>query len=409
MLFYRNYVVRISWKASMENYLKPLLFIIFMDKIHIWDLDRVHIRLKKGMLDKINDRLSLKFISKKDAYNNLLKRHSIPYITFKNILKPSYNALFFVPLEIYLILTKALDITSNELEKSIVAYKTAGGINYIADPKLPIQINPIFDMILAHNISDGTVINPKKGRLPYFGYRQFNKHYRLLYVRKLEEIFGKIVFKTDYFHSSTRPYCSPVISTLFFKYYNLNKNSFLSRSARIPESIFNNGVEHLLSILIAFIIDEGYIDSTQITIALKNKPLTNDLKKICNILGYKSKLTYRKKKYKDYGYLNILREGMKKFYLDYLLLRKKYPVVDMGWKGDKIKNSFKIHSRVIYKTKGNRKYILKILEKEQLSVNQLANRVGMTRQGIRFHIHNLLKEKKIKLINKENLNWIYGA
>ena len=31
----------------------------------------------------------------------------------------------------------------------------------------------------------------------------------------------------------------------------------------------------------------------------------------------------------------------------------------------------------------------------------------MTRQGIRFHIHNLIKDNKIKIVNKKTPNWIY--
>lgn len=44
---------------------------------------------------------------------------------------------------------------------------------------------------------------------------------------------------------------------------------------------------------------------------------------------------------------------MKKFYEDYLDLVRKSPLFDMGRKGDKIKESFKIYSRNLYKIKGN--------------------------------------------------------
>ncbi|MBS3080145.1 hypothetical protein J4221_01620 [Candidatus Pacearchaeota archaeon] len=33
----------------------------------------------------------------------------------------------------------------------------------------------------------------------------------------------------------------------------------------------------------------------------------------------------------------------------------------------------------------------------------------MTRQGIRFYIHNLINEGKIKIIDKNNPNWVYGV
>ena len=99
---------------------------------------------------------------------------------------------------------------------------------------------------------------------------------------------------------------------------------------------------------------------------------------------------------------------MEKLYEDYLLLHSLYPVVDLGWKGEKINKSFKIFNRKIFKSKGNKKLIYLKLKDEDLSVNQLADMINMTRQGVRFHIHNLLKEDKIKIINNKQLNWIYG-
>lgn len=378
-----------------------------MDEFNIWDLKRVHIKINIRNLKEINKKISIKFKTKRKAYSHIFNKKDIPWTTFKNILKYSYIENFFVPLEIYLKLIKNLDISREIFQKNIVAYKISKGKNHIIKPVLPIKINPIFDMILAHNISDGTVINPKKNRLPYFGYRQFDKTYRKLYIEKIEFVFGKIIFKRNYLENSTRPYCPPVLSSLFFKCYNLNEKSFLSKTARIPKKIFRKNKDHLLSILIAFIIDEGHIDSTLILIKLKNRLLISDLKKICDFLGYESKIVYGKEENKEYGSLYILRKGMNKFYEDYLFLLKRYPVVDLGRKGKMIKNSFKIYSRPIFKTKGNKNLIFNLLKQEKLSVNQLANKLNMTRQGIRFHIHNLIKDNKIKIVNKKTPNWIY--
>jgi len=113
--------------------------------------------------------------------------------------------------------------------------------------------------------------------------------------------------------------------------------------------------------------------------------------------------------YIDYGYLSILREGMKKLYSDYLILNKKYPVIHLGWKGKRILKSFNISNRIVKRTKGNQNMIYSILQNEFLSVNQLADRISMTRQGVRYHIHNLLKHGKIKLIDDSQLNWLYGV
>ncbi len=381
-----------------------------MEEVHIWDLERVHIKIKKEFLEKLNKEIALQFKSKRKAHSNIFKNNEIPSSTFKNILKPSYMRDFFVPLEIYMKTTESLSLSKYDLEKNIIAYKTAGGGNHIKYPILPIRITPVFDMLIAHHIADGTVINPKRGRLPYFGYRQFDELYRLAYIKKIESIFGKISFKKDYIKDSTRPYCPPILSTLFFKYYNLNEKSFLSKKARIPKGILDKKEkDNLLAILIAEIIDEGNIDSTLIAISVKNEGLIRDLNEICSVLGYKTKVSRKLKENGWYDCLYILREGMKKLYGDYIILNKKYPCIDLGWKGEKIVQSLKIDDREIIRKKGNKNLILKLLHNEDLSVNQLALRLNMTRQGIRYHIHNLLKENKIKIIDKKQPNWLYGA
>ena len=243
-----------------------------MESFDIWDLERVNIKVKESFLNYINEKIFSEYKSKVEAYKNLFPNKEIPWVSFKNMLKKSYMKDFFVPLDIILIICDKLKIDKNILQDNIISYKTAGGVNYIEKPILPIKITPVFHMLFAHNIGDGTVINPKHGRLPYFGYRQFDKFYRLGYVRKIEDIFGKIKFKENYFESSTRPYCPSSLSSLFFKYYNLDVKGFDSLSSRIPKFVLEKDKDSLLAIMIAFIIDEGHIDSTQITIVLKNKP-----------------------------------------------------------------------------------------------------------------------------------------
>lgn len=380
-----------------------------MEEFNLWDLNRINIRVRENFLKEMNEKIAKISKLKINAYKILFNKKEIPWTSFKNMLKPSYMKNFFVPLEIYIKICEKLNIPRETLQENVIAYKTAGGPNYISNPILPIKITPVFHMVFAHNIGDGTVIDPKHGRLPYFGYRQFDLFYRAGYIKKLESIFGDIVFlKEKYFEKSTRPYCPPAISTLFFKYYNLDVNGFKSLTSRISEKIVDK--DSLLAVLIAFIIDEGHVDSTQITIVLKNKDLVEDLKDICNKLGYESKVTYRNNEtYQDYGYLNILRNGTKKLFQDYLLLNKSCPVIDLGWKGAKIVNSLKIYDRPIRRVKGNSNFIYEILKKEFHSVNQLATKINMTRQGVRYHIHNLIKANKIKIISKDSDNWIYGV
>jgi len=381
-----------------------------MKEVNIWELGlKINIKLNQSFLRKINLLIRRKFKSKEKFYNKEVKgKTNVPYGTFRNLFKYSYyNTGFFAPLEVFMLCCEKLKIDKYKMQRNIVSYKTRRGWNIITNPVLPIKITPIFDMLLAHNIADGTVINPKRNRQIYFGYRQFDKDSRLAYVRKIESIFGKIEFKKkDYFEETTRPYCPAVLSQLFFRTYNLNSKSFLSKSARIPQEILEKDPDYLLSILLAFIIDEGNVDSTLIAIRLKNPELVQDLDHICKKLNYKS--TIKSKEF--YGGLYILREGMKKLFKDYKRFVIRYPEASLGKFQERIESSLRIYDRKIYKTKGNRELILKMLRSEDLTVNQIAIRIDMTRQGVRFHIHNL--EKLNEIIKKEFMgegNIVYGV
>lgn len=367
-----------------------------MEEINIWDLGlKINIKLDQSFLKKINLLIRKEFKSKEKFYNKELKEKiNVPYDTFRNLLKYSYyNTGFFAPLEVFILCCDKLGINKREIQKNIESYKTRRGWNIICKPILPIKITPIFDMLLAHNIADGTVINPKRNRQIYFGYRQFDRDLRLAYINKIESLFGKIEFKKkDYFEKTTRPYCPAVLSQLFFRVYDLNEKSFLSKSARIPQKVFEKESDYLLAVLLAFIIDEGSIDSTLITIRLKNVELVKDLYKLCEILRYKSTIKIRD----PYGGLYILRDGMKKLFKNYKQFIMQYPEASLGKFQEKIENSLKVYDRKIYKTKGNRELILKMLRLEELTVNQIATKINMTRQGVRFHIHNLEKMDKIR-------------
>ena len=58
-------------------------------EFHIWDLERVHIKLKEEFLDYLNSKMKQKFNSKGKAYKEFFQKDQIPFATFKNILKKS--------------------------------------------------------------------------------------------------------------------------------------------------------------------------------------------------------------------------------------------------------------------------------------------------------------------------------
>ena len=282
-----------------------------MKEYNIWDLEGVNIKVKREFIIHLNKKIIEAYKTKRKLYSSLSVK--VPYGVFKNMLKVSYYNKWFVPLDFLIDVCSKLGISKEKLQENIISYKSWGSVNYIEKPKFPIVVTPVFHMIYAHNIGDGTV-SIAKNRFPYFAYRQFNQLYRESFIKKLEYIFGNINYRKKEVLDITRVRCPSVLSSIFFKHYDLNDRGFLSDTARISNSVFNDSKDAMLAVLIGFIIDEGHVDSTQIAIVLKNKELVEDLNKICSELGYKSTISYKTGEYEKFVGLNILREGMKKLY-----------------------------------------------------------------------------------------------
>ena len=295
------------------------------------------------------------------------------------------------------------NLSNETLQCNVVAYKIRRGKNYIEKPILPIVITPIFDMLIAHHIADGTVVNPKNGRKPYFSYRQYNQNYKKLYLTKIESVFGRLNYQKDYFENTTEVYFPVVVSELMFKLYDLNVNSFKSEIARIPPKIFAKSWKHKLAFLIGMIIDEGHVDSTLIVVRLKNLLLVKDLQRLCNDFGYDTRVTEGKD-----GMVNLYLKSLSKFYKDYNQLLNEYPEVSLGKKEDKIKEFIGRLNKPRLYLPGNIEKVLKELSKESLSANDIAKKLGMTRQGARYLIRKLEAERKIKVGSIAKFgNWKY--
>lgn len=356
---------------------------------HIWEFGRhVNVRLRKEFEQGLRQKIKVTFASWHSLYSVLPLAH-IPFDVFKDRLKPSYKN--FINLEIYLALCKVLEISPEELEKNIVAYKLRKGSSIVYNPVLPVKITPLFDMLIAHHIGDGYVLRAP-GRELYFGYRQYNSLFRLNYIKKLESVFGKIFYKYDYFTKGTNVYAPAVLSQLFFKAYKLNEKSFLSATARIPPSIFQKSKEHLLAVLIAFIIDEGHVDSTCIDISVKNFKLAKDIQQLCTMLEYENRLRERAD-----GMVTtyVLKEGFKKFYEDYRTFVSRYPEASLGFKQDLMTDFIARLSKPRLYLPGNRTAVLNLLETNSLSSIELSQKLFMTRQGAGYLLRQLKKEGKV--------------
>lgn len=366
-----------------------------MEKINIWEMgDKINVKINQEFLDFINKKIKEEFRTKRKVHKELIKYYKIPFSTFKERMKKSYG--YFIDVEILLNICRILNILPRKLQGNIVAYRMRRGYNYIKNPKLPIKITPIFDMLVAHHMGDGNVVNPKKNRKPYFAYRQYNKEYRNLYIKKIESVFGNLKYKKDYFNGkyTTKIYFPVVCSYLMFRLYNLNINSFKSETARIPKEVFKKGWEHKLAFLIGLIIDEGCVDSNLIVVRMKNKKLIEDLGRICKDLNY---ITSIRKGKEGLFCLYILSKSLDKLYNDYMKLLNKYPETNLGYKEAEIKEFInRLNKPKIY-IKGNKEVILKELSKGNLTVNELSKKLNMTRQGTRYLIDGLAKENKVEV------------
>ena len=168
--------------------------------------------------------------------------------------------------------------------------------------------------------------------------------------------------------------------------------------------MFSHSKDHLLAVLIAFIIDEAYIDSGQIVITLHNKKLISDIGRICKILGYNHTIS-SDKKIQIRGIIYILEEGVKIFWKDYLILKEKYPLVYLGYKEDQIKD-FILRKQKIWRTQAEgitKNSIIDLLWHKPRTIRELAKLFLVSRQGIRFHLKQLEKMGIVKKIGKGKL------
>lgn len=375
--------------------------------INIWELGtRINVKVNKEFIDYINYKIKEKFRTKRRVHKELIKHYYIPLSTFKDRLKRGYS--YFIDLEILLKLCELLHISRNDFQSNIVAYKSRRGCNSIEMPKLPIKITPIFDMLIAHHIGDGCVVNPKNGRKPYFSYRQYNDFYKMSYISKIESIFGKLKYKSSYYNNAkcTEVYFPIACSELMFNLYNLGVDDFKSEVARIPKEILSKPAEYQLAFLIGIVIDEGHVDSDNIVIGMKNRGIIGDLGKICSNLHYQHSISSRQD---GMFTLYILSEGLKIFYRDYQRILKEYPEVSLGYKETKIKDFILRTTKPKIYIPGNKNRLLNELSGKYLTVNEMAIILNMTRQGAKYLTNELIKEGKIQVKSTVKFNnYKYG-
>lgn len=179
-------------------------------------------------------------------------------------------------------------------------------------------------------------------------------------------------------------------------------NDFLENNARIPKVILNKNNEHLLAVLIAFILDEGHVDSSCIVIGLNNKKLLLDIKNICDKLNYKNII--RSKGVRNHLY--ILSEGVKKFWVDYNKLKENYPEVNLDYKEKQIENFILRKNKPLKALQQGetQNKIISLLNESERTVKELAIMLKISRQGTKWHLKQLEKNNVVAKIGKGYAN-----
>lgn len=367
-----------------------------MKYIHIYDFPyKVSISVKEDFLNSVREKFKIKYKKLKNGYDDI--EPNLSFSRFKSIMSPSSK--YFIPLQILIGICSHLEIPLKELEQSILAYRTKGGRSVIYNPILPVKVNPIFSMLVAHIIGDGNCVK-LHGREMYFNYRQYDKKILSFFIKKIGRVFGDIKFNENYFFSLKRVYLPTIISLILGNYYSLKPENFLSDRAFIPQKMFTLPREHLLAVLIALIIDEGTIGSSEIVIGLYNKKLIDDLGKVCKKLCYECSIGKGKNGKRHFLY--ILSNGTKKFWKDYLSLKRKYPEVFLCYKEDQIRD-FILRKEKYWRSKSQgitKNSIIDLLKKKPRTTKELAKILLISKQGIRFHLKELEKIGIVKKIGK---------
>jgi len=156
----------------------------------------------------------------------------------------------------------------------------------------PIKINPFWACLLSHSFFDGYA---DKYIMRYSNYDMDN---RKEFSNLIEKLFGNdLIFNNP--KNYTRDIDLPaIVPRLLMKFFDVK--TFYSDKCRIPKPLFeltkiNN--EYGFYFLKGAYIDEGSVSGGQIWIVrgIKNKPLANDVIKLCRILDIECRLKFSSK------------------------------------------------------------------------------------------------------------------
>lgn len=312
-----------------------------------------------------------------------------------------------IPIKILFNISTKLNIPKQKVEKNISKYRqlSAPLKNSISSPKLPIQVNPYLTAIVSHLFFDGSM--PKDGKGAY--YNQKNEQIMNDFIKKIKHIFGEVSYSLRLDHRKVLKCRIPRLIGEICKYI-YDVNSFGSFDSKIPQKIFNLNNEHKIAFVLTAIIDEGSIAyDGSIQFGVSNKKMMEDFQKLCNKIGLETKPIRKTKSGKHY-YTYIT--SLKKLQKILNSFNKKYPLISLRYKEERLKKVLEIKKQKFYNTKNfadkRISLILDDLKKKGVSVNYLADRFLIPPRTIRRYMYKLMKEKKVfrKKIRNEYIYFV---
>jgi len=239
-----------------------------MKSFHIWDFpDDIYILIKPKAKEKLFAHLYLKFGNRERLAKFLhldpttIKEYQLGFSD-----KDDKKWIQYIPVKFFKIMktyfTKCL---VKEIENSVLAYRPRAGTP-IENPILPIKESPELYRIVGHILGDGSAT---KRKVPY--YANSCKDLREEFITDLQ-IFGKVKI-------SNRKLTVPVINfpTAITKTLSHCLDVPFAIKERLPKNIFSAPKKCKSALLRALFDDEGS-SSAQVTIAMINKKLIEDIK-----------------------------------------------------------------------------------------------------------------------------------
>lgn len=323
-------------------------------QIHIWQFpesERILVKLSDSFMAEIGEAETKEMLTKRG------------YIKLIKIMK----------------FCKTHEISFTKMEKSIIAYKASNSSRLISNPKLPLMIDPIFDMVLVHHFFDGSISKTNKASYKQVKDNELRENFKL----KLEHVLGRIEGEVV---KGEAVYAPRFLAKIFKQIYNIESFGYLEN--RIPEVIKNKNRLYKITVLTAAIADEGGIDSNEIVVYSANNQLLLDVYQLAKGLKYKCKLTSRRTRKNKYG-LHIY--SLSKFYNDFIELVDKYPFLTLGEKEKWIKFYVNKNKRLWWKRKPGetKRLIVNLLSNQSMKPKDLEFALNVDRSRVRRHLKHL--------------------